>query len=421
MSTKPIYVAAHPRACSTAFERVFMTQRATIQCVHEPFGDAWYYGPERLADRFEDDEQGRLDSGFSNSTYRTVMDRLEREGSEGKRVFIKDIDAYLLPPGGKPASIAPSLRRIKRGVGTTSSEDDHHPANGVHANGHTTATNSTTNGAVSNGVYTNGASQNGHVETNGHINGHTNGHSNGVNGHANGCNGHAHTNGTSKSTPYPYDTPKETGNPTVMPRELQEKFHWAFLIRDPHHSIPSYYRCTIPPLDTLTGFHNFDPKEAGYSELRRHFDYLHREGLVGPRVATRPDLSPEVGSEADRETVHEVCVVDADDMLDAPAPMIEAFCRSTGVPYTPDMLEWDTDEDYAFACEAFEKWRGFHNDAIESKGLTARAHKHAPKTEEQWDADWVERYGPQGAALIRQTVNETMDDYLYLKQFAMKV
>lgn len=62
--------------------QVFMTQRATIQCVHEPFGDAWYYGPERLADRFEDDEQGRRDSGFSNSTYRTVMDRLEREGSE---------------------------------------------------------------------------------------------------------------------------------------------------------------------------------------------------------------------------------------------------------------------------------------------------------------------------------------------------
>lgn len=59
-----------------------MTQRATIQCVHEPFGDAWYYGPERLASRFMEDPQGRLDSGFSKSTYRTVMDRLEREGSE---------------------------------------------------------------------------------------------------------------------------------------------------------------------------------------------------------------------------------------------------------------------------------------------------------------------------------------------------
>lgn len=59
-----------------------MTQRATIQCVHEPFGDAWYYGPERLASRFMDDPEGRLDSGFSRSTYRTIMDRLEREGSQ---------------------------------------------------------------------------------------------------------------------------------------------------------------------------------------------------------------------------------------------------------------------------------------------------------------------------------------------------
>ncbi|CAI7625411.1 unnamed protein product [Penicillium pancosmium] len=82
MSTKPIFVATHPRACSTAFERVFMTQRSTIQCIHEPFGDAFYYGPERLSDRFEDDEQARVDSGFSQSTYLTVLERIEREASE---------------------------------------------------------------------------------------------------------------------------------------------------------------------------------------------------------------------------------------------------------------------------------------------------------------------------------------------------
>jgi hypothetical protein len=296
---------------------------------------------------------------------------------QGKRVFIKDIDAYLLPQSGKPSSIAPSLKRIKRGVGTNPLEEDTNSANGVHASGHTTAPANVVNGV--NGI-TNGAHG---------VNGATNGAVNGVNGHAtnghetngNGVhiNGHndaeVHVNGTNGSNgPYPYNTPKEPGNPTVMPREIQEKFHWAFLIRDPHHSIPSYYRCTIPPLDELTGFHNFDPKEAGYNELRRHFEYLVREGLVGPRVATRPDLSPEAGSEADRKTVHEICMIDADDMLDSPAPMIEEFCRTTGVPYTPAMLHWDTEEDYAFACENFEKWRGFHNDAIESKGLVARAH-----------------------------------------------
>ena len=134
---------------------------------------------------------------------------------------------YLVPPDGKPASIAPSLQRIKHGVGT--------------------------NGTFSNG--TNGV--------------------NGVNG------GHsAHENGAT-----PYDTEPEPDNPTVVPAELLAKFHFTFLIRDPHSSIPSYYRCTIPPLDKLTGFYNFDPLEAGYDEVRRVFDYLRKTGQVGPRHA----------------------------------------------------------------------------------------------------------------------------------------
>ncbi|CAI7599593.1 unnamed protein product [Penicillium glandicola] len=399
--SKPIFVATHPRACSTAFERVFMTQRDTIQCVHEPFGDAFYYGPERLSSRFAGDEhaQERLDSGFANSTYSTVMDRLEREATQGKRIFIKDIDHYLLPPNGQPASLAPSLLRLKRGVGTNG---DSHKANGV------------------NGV--NGTHTNGHSATpNGHTNG-VNGSSNGTNGTANGVNGHmnGHTNGATNGTskePYPYSTPTEPGNPTVMPRELQEQFHWAFLIRDPHYSVPSYLRCTIPPLDEVTGFHNYDPLEAGYDELRRHFDYLRESGLVGPRVATRPELSVE----GDATTTAEVCVIDADDMLDEPAKTIEAFCNSVGLPYNPEMLTWDTEVDHAAARNAFEKWRGFHNDAIESKALVQRDHKRVVKTEEQFDAEWQKKYGEKHAALIRRTVDANMADYLYLKSFVMKV
>ncbi|KAJ6160429.1 hypothetical protein N7470_003825 [Penicillium chermesinum] len=387
MSTKPIYVATHPRACSTAFERVFMTQRATIQCVHEPFGDAWYYGPERLASRFMDDPQGRIDSGFSKSTYRTVLDRLEHEGSEGKRVFIKDIDSYLLPQEGKPASIAPSLRRLKRGVGTESTS--HSPANGVngvngtHANGHSTSPN----GAAPNG-------------TNGEVNG-TPSDETAI---------RENRDRVPTNPPLPFCTPAEPGNPTVMPREIQAQFHWAFL---------SGTRIIVSR--RTTGFYNFDPLEAGYNELRRHFDYLRQEGLVGPRVCTRPDLSPAPGSKEDQATINEVCVVDADDMLDSPAATIEQFCRSVGLPYSPAMLEWDTEEDYAFACENFEKWRGFHNDAIESKGLVARTHQREPKSEEQFDIEWREKYGPKGAALIRQTVDACMADYLHLKQFAIRV
>ena len=98
MSNKPIFVVTHPRACSTAFERVkalrlmlqpeaeywqvFMTCRDTLKCIHEPFGDAFYYGPERLSSRFEADEKARVTTGFSESTYKTIIDRFEKEGGE---------------------------------------------------------------------------------------------------------------------------------------------------------------------------------------------------------------------------------------------------------------------------------------------------------------------------------------------------
>lgn len=59
-----------------------MTRRDALQCIHEPFGDAFYYGPERLSSRYEDDEKARLDSGFAQSTFRTVLDRIEKEGAE---------------------------------------------------------------------------------------------------------------------------------------------------------------------------------------------------------------------------------------------------------------------------------------------------------------------------------------------------
>lgn len=69
-----------------------MTRRDELKCIHEPFGDAFYYGPERLSDRFADDEEARMTSGFSDSTYRTIFDRIEREGVE---VRLFPISPYL--------------------------------------------------------------------------------------------------------------------------------------------------------------------------------------------------------------------------------------------------------------------------------------------------------------------------------------
>ncbi|KAF2026760.1 hypothetical protein EK21DRAFT_115491 [Setomelanomma holmii] len=356
MSQKPIFVATHPRACSTAFERVFMTRHKTLQCVHEPFGDAYYFGPERLAERYESDPQARKESGYSESTYRTIFDHIARENSEGKRAFIKDMAQYWIPPNRKPATVAPSLANYRRGVGTDTTQLSP-----------------------------------------------------------------VQTRKSSEGPPYPYDTQGEPNNPAVIPADLLATYHFTFLIRHPRYSIPSYYRCTIPPLDKMTGFYNFRPDEAGYDELRQLFDYLRSEGQIGPKFANQ--AAPETNGHTNGTTKQgvEICVVDADDLLDQPAKMIEAFCKSTGIKWEPEMLVWDTEEDQERAKEAFEKWKGFHEDALDSTELRARTHKKVPKSDEELFKEWTEKYGEEGAKIIRDTVAANVETYEYLKQFAIKV
>ena len=137
--------------------------------------------------------------------------------------------------------------------------------------------------------------------------------------------------------------------------------------------------------------------------------------------------------------VPEVCLVDADDLLDDPEGILRAYCRSVGIDFHPEMLNWDDEELQHNAKVVFEKWKGFHDDAIDSTDLKPRKHvstpesptvsigsgadfekKKAAKTEEQWDAEWKEKYGEQAAKMIRRTVDENMADFLYLKQFALK-
>ncbi|KAK3364958.1 hypothetical protein B0T24DRAFT_670448 [Lasiosphaeria ovina] len=65
----------------------------------------------------------------------------------------------------------------------------------------------------------------------------------------------------------------------------------------PRRAIPSYYRCTVPPLDKVTGFYHFMPSEAGYDELRRLFGYLRDQGIIRPhRAAGRGHVRREAAS-----------------------------------------------------------------------------------------------------------------------------
>jgi hypothetical protein len=59
-----------------------MTRRDTLQSVHEPFGDAFYYGPEMVSDRFKDDDEYCEATGFSSTTYKDVLDSMADAGKD---------------------------------------------------------------------------------------------------------------------------------------------------------------------------------------------------------------------------------------------------------------------------------------------------------------------------------------------------
>jgi len=84
---KPIFNATHSRACSTAFERVMMTRTDVLTCVHEPFGDPFYYSnEERLGIRFGADTDAmrkvREETGYAGVSYRDTFDDIGRQAAE---------------------------------------------------------------------------------------------------------------------------------------------------------------------------------------------------------------------------------------------------------------------------------------------------------------------------------------------------
>lgn len=90
----------------------------------------------------------------------------------------------------------------------------------------------------------------------------------------------------------------------------------------------------------------------GYKELVTFFDYALETGLVDSSQLT---------------------VVDADDLLDNPEPMIQKFCERTGIDFHPSMLRWN-DSDQEHAEKLFAKWNGFHDDVLGTRELKGRTH-----------------------------------------------
>lgn len=85
---KIVALWAVPRSTSTAFEWM-MRQRGDLDCLHEPFGEAWYQGEDPLWPRFSEG-----DKTTPGLTLESVWEDLQTRADKGP-VFIKDFPHYI--------------------------------------------------------------------------------------------------------------------------------------------------------------------------------------------------------------------------------------------------------------------------------------------------------------------------------------
>lgn len=200
--------------------------------------------------------------------------------------------------------------------------------------------------------------------------------------------------------------PKDLPNPTLLPTTILHNFQFVFLIRNPSASIPSLYRCFLPPLREKTEEHVLDSSELGYRETRTLFDYLYP-----------------FASRSDDNILHKSPIlIDADDLLSHPDSILRLVCSRLDIPYSPSMLSWSTPEDQAYAKSLFEKYAGYHEDALHSTGLRPKPVEPGEKarTRPEEDEEWTVRYGREAAGQIREAVYSCREDYEYLREFRIK-
>lgn len=344
--TTSLFIATHPRSTSTALERAFLTRTglsgdsdknnsADTICIHEPFGEPFYYGPERMSDRFPAPACAKVADTYPHELrYSDVVAEIDRQhAQEGKPiVVIKDMAQYIVTPraSGRSDMIIDESFFSNDG-GLTEAESE--------------------------------------------------------------CSSSNDDNTSTASA----------GKRKVV-----------VLIRAPHLSVPSYYRCCIPPLSARTGFDFYDPDEAGYRELRILYDRLSSSG--------DGDNAP--------------LIVDSADLIRSPRQVIQRVCEHAGIDFRESMLHWE--ENSPQEQELFQKWNGFHDDALNSRGFkqeqkpsaTNAAAEKTTKTAsskpadaefevdyDKWTADWSKKFNPEQVAEIRSAVERNLDDYLYLRQF----
>lgn len=137
---------------------------------------------------------------------------------------------------------------------------------------------------------------------------------------------------------------------SLLDQRTMGSFVHTFLVRTPKRSVPSLYRLSLE--SAKTGWSYFLPEEAGFVELARMFDFA--TGVLRQRAI----------------------VIDAEDLISSPKAVLYAYCSAIGVEFRPEMLTWSPGH-----VPEFDRWRGWHDDAMHSSGFGKARPEQAPKRE----------------------------------------
>ncbi|KAL8999033.1 MAG: hypothetical protein Q9169_002031 [Polycauliona sp. 2 TL-2023] len=192
-------------------------------------------------------------------------------------------------------------------------------------------------------------------------------------------------------------------NPSVLPDSFMRTLAPIIQIRHPAIAIPSYYRA-ITFANPEHDVHSQDLFAATtLAWCRMTFDWFCEH--VFPR---RKDTS--------RGHDSWPLVVDGDDLLNENERVIAAICSIASLDVKWVVGEWDaaSEENKQKISEQHRPWVSTlqaSNGVIKS-GLKGEDIKIGDEAE-----TWIKEFGPAIAKKLKELVEATMDDYLYLAQF----
>ncbi|KAL8280642.1 hypothetical protein RQP46_006965 [Phenoliferia psychrophenolica] len=101
------------------FECAALQRSSELRVLHEPMGDAWYWGSERMSSRYSPEACEKAFAKYKEATYAKVWGDVMRQPAPGQppRTFSKDMAQYIFPLRNSSTTEVPSLPKEAADVG----------------------------------------------------------------------------------------------------------------------------------------------------------------------------------------------------------------------------------------------------------------------------------------------------------------